>query len=227
VPRTAAIFFDVDFTLIHPGPRFQGTGYQAACARHGVAVDAGRFERAVSGAAAVLESADQLYDPEIFVRYTQRIIELMGGDRPEAEAVARELYQDWAGHEHFTLYDDVRGVLERLSGRGIRLGLISNSHRCLESFLTHFQLDGLISGAVSSAELGYMKPHPRIFRAALELLQVRADASVMVGDSLAHDVLGARGAGMHGVLLARGGCADRPHEDVPVITSLGELIELV
>ena len=30
-----AIFFDVDFTLIYPGPMFRAEGYQAFCARHG------------------------------------------------------------------------------------------------------------------------------------------------------------------------------------------------
>ena len=49
VARPAAVFFDVDFTLIHPGPRFQGVGYEANCARHGVAVDPARFDAAVAG----------------------------------------------------------------------------------------------------------------------------------------------------------------------------------
>ncbi len=51
----AAIFFDVDFTLIQPGPRFQGRGYQETCARHGVTVDAAKFDEAVAGAAPLLE----------------------------------------------------------------------------------------------------------------------------------------------------------------------------
>ena len=35
-----AVFFDVDFTLIYPGPTFRGEGYQAFCARYGMDVDA-------------------------------------------------------------------------------------------------------------------------------------------------------------------------------------------
>jgi putative hydrolase of the HAD superfamily len=227
VRRTAAVFFDVDFTLIHPGPRFQGTGYQAACARQGVRVDAALFEQAVMGAAAVLGAGEAVYDAEIFIRYTRRIIELMGGDCPEAEGVARELYDDWAGHHHFALYDDVLETLDALAGRGVRLGLISNSHRCLASFQTHFALEGLITVAVSSAELGYLKPHPQIFRAALERMRVTAGEAVMVGDSLPHDVLGARQAGMRGVWLARGGGAEPPPEGVPVIRSLRELPRVI
>ena len=105
VARTAAVFFDVDFTLIHPGPRFQGVGYQESCARHGVDADAARFDAAVAGASAVLESADALYDAELYLKYTRRIIELMGGAGAGVDRVAREIYDDWAEHHHFSLYD--------------------------------------------------------------------------------------------------------------------------
>jgi putative hydrolase of the HAD superfamily len=223
VATTAAVFFDVDFTLIHPGPRFQGAGYEACCTRHGVRVDVSRFEAAVAGAAPVLDAADVLYDADLYVKYTQRIIELMGGAPPGAERAARELYDDWAQHHHFSLYDDVLETLEDLRTRGIRTGLISNSHRCLASVQSHFALDGLIAVAVSSSEHGYMKPHPNIFHAALRLLQVEPQAAVMVGDSLSHDVEGARRAGMRGVLLARGTVPAGIADHIEVITSLREL----
>ena len=220
---TAAVFFDVDFTLIYPGPRFQGLGYQQSCAEHGIAIDASRFELAVRQASSALESADQLYDDAIFVNYTRCIIELMGGAGAAVEAVARRLYEEWAEHQHFELYDDVAGSLRALSTAGVRLGLISNSHRCLDSFRSHFELDELISVTVSSLEQGFLKPHPSIFRTALERAGVRADEAVMVGDSLAHDVAGARRVGMRGVLLVRGG--DPPDVDagIDVIRTLTEL----
>ena len=102
-------------------------------------------------------------------------------------------------------------ALRALASRGLKIGLISNSHRCLTSFQQHFELDGLIAAAVSSSEHGYMKPHPSIFEAALTLAGVSADESVMVGDSLAHDIAGARRVGMHGVLVQR---SDAPPPDV-------------
>jgi HAD superfamily hydrolase (TIGR01509 family) len=222
VATTAAVFFDVDFTLIHPGPRFQGAGYEACCARHGIRIDASRFDAAVAGAAPVLDSADVVYDADLYVKYTQRIIELMGGSSPAVETVARELYDNWAEHHHFSLYDDVLETLEGLRASGVRAGLISNSHRCLASFQSHFELDGLIAVAVSSSEHGYMKPHPHIFRAALGLMGVQPDAAVMVGDSLSHDVQGALRVGMRGILLARG-AAHPDADDVEVIRTLREL----
>ncbi|HYN08402.1 MAG TPA: HAD family hydrolase [Vicinamibacterales bacterium] len=226
---TAAVFFDVDFTLIHPGPRFQGVGYEANCARHGVAVDPSRFDAAVAGAASALdpEAVDHIYDAQLFLNYTRRIIELMGGSGPGVDHVSREMYDDWAEHHHFSLYDDVAETFRTLRARGLRLGLISNTHRCLASFQSHFELGDLVSVAVSSSDHGFMKPHPSIFRAALELMGVAPAEAVMVGDSLPHDVRGARQAGMHGILIARGDRRVDAGAGVPVIRTLSELPAIV
>ena len=222
---TRAVFFDVDFTLIYPGPTFQGEGYQRFCARYGIEVDPVRFHAAVLGASVILnEQQDHIYSPDIFVRYTRRIIEGMGGTGTQLDACANEIYAEWAACQHFILYDDVTPVLKELAALGIKVGLISNSHRCLASFQQHFELHGLIAAALSSSEHGYLKPHPSIFESALELLGVSAAESVMVGDSLAHDIEGARRVGMRGILVQRapdGGGAKPP--DVPVISSLSEL----
>jgi len=225
-----AVFFDVDFTLIYPGPTFQGVGYEQFCARYGIGVDTDLFADAVRTAAPILdEPRDQMYDPGIFVRYTRRIIEGMGGRGDRLDACAEEIYAEWAACRHFVLYDDVAPTLKELSSRGIRVGLISNSHRRLDSFQTHFELDGLIAGALSSAEHGYLKPHPSIFESALALLGVGAAESVMVGDSLSHDVEGARRVGMHGILVQRAPEAARPKvtEGVLVIRNLTELSPLL
>lgn len=226
MPRTVAVFFDVDFTLIHPGPRFQGSGYASSCAEYGIIVDASRFDAAVAGASGLLDSRDQLYDDDLFIRYTARIIELMGGAGPDVETVARGIYDDWAEHRHFELYDDVQGALTRLKAEGFRLGLISNSHRPLQSFESHFHLEGLISVRVSSADYGFLKPHPNIFREALVQMKVDAGDAAMVGDSVPHDIAGARQVGMRPILIARDGT---PAVDagVPVIKSLDELPDLL
>jgi HAD superfamily hydrolase (TIGR01662 family) len=230
-----AIFFDVDFTLIHPGPTFRGEGYSAFCARHGVTVDIGRFDAAVAAASYVLDEAqDLIYQDALFHRYTAEIIRGMGGGGDGVDRCAREMVREWAACHHFELYEDVPDVLTALASAGFRLGLISNSDRCLTSFQSHFSLDGLIHAAVSSYEHGYLKPHPSIFTAALGQVGVQAHEAVMVGDSLTHDIAGARRVGMHGVLVRRSvyGEPDRPaaspeFAEVPVIRSLRELPPLL
>jgi putative hydrolase of the HAD superfamily len=222
------VFFDVDFTLIYPGPTFQGEGYRRFCAKHGITVDQGRFGRAVRAASVILDAQQQhVYDAEIFVRYTQRIIEEMGGTGPALTACATEIYDEWAACHHFHLYDDVEPVLRDLAGRGVKIGLISNSHRSLAAFEQHFELEGLISAAVSSSEHGYLKPHPSIFEAALRLADVRPEESVMVGDSLLHDIEGARRVGMRGVLVHRGPGRAEVDGGIPVIRDLSELLDLI
>jgi putative hydrolase of the HAD superfamily len=230
-----AVFFDVDFTLIFPGPTFRGEGYRDFCARYGMDADPAKFDAAVVSAAPLLDAADgdlHEYDAEIFVAYTRHIIEQMGGAGPRLDACAREIFAEWAACRHFELYDDVPAVLRALSEAGLRLGLISNSHRCLASFQSHFELEGLIAAAVSSSDHGFMKPHPSIFTAALQLAGVRPDEAVMVGDSIRQDVEGALRSGMRAVLLHRGSA---PHAEVaalaargvPVIDSLRELPRLI
>ena len=222
---TKAVFFDVDFTLIYPGPKFLGEGYREFCAKHGMAVDPARFGPAVLSASHILDQAqDSVYNHQIFIDYTARIIEQMGGRGPAVAGCAAEIYEEWAACQHFILYEDVHAGLKALAERNVVIGLISNSHRCLDSFQSHFELEGLIDVAVSSSLHGYMKPHPSIFEAALKIGGVTAAESVMVGDSLSQDIEGARRVGMRGVLVRRSeSISPAEATDVPVIRSLREL----
>jgi HAD superfamily hydrolase (TIGR01662 family) len=224
---TRAVFFDVDFTLIHPGPAFQGRGYAEACARHGVEVDAACFDRAVAAASAALHSDDNEYNPSIFVDYTCRIIEGMGGSGEGVVRAATDLYDAWAACHHFTLYEEVPDVLRELRAGGYLIGLISNTQRSLTTFERHFALDGLFDVAISSSEHGYMKPHPSIFIEGLRRAGVTAAEAVMVGDSVPHDITGALRLGMRGVLVVRSGLSTGAPADVPVIHSLRELPPLL
>jgi len=236
--RVRAVVFDVDFTLIYPGPVFRGEGYQAFAKRYDIDVHPAKFEAAVASASSLLNEdiGGSEYDHEIFVTYTRHIIEQMGGKDSgtdaSLDACAREIYGEWARSHHFEMYDDVPEVLRELTAAGMKIGLISNSHRPLDEFASHFELREFISAAVSSADHGAMKPHPSIFRAALEQLNVAASDAVMVGDSLRQDVEGALGIGMRAVWLHRGDAAgpravDLHDRAIPIIQSLRELSALL
>ena len=205
-----AVFFDVDFTLIYPGPTFRGEGYRGVlrAVRHGRRSRRSSTRRSPQRRAAARRSGRRAYDAEIFVAYTRRIIERMGGAAAEVDACAREIYDEWAACQHFELYDDVPDVLRELVAAGVRIGLISNSHRCLASFQSHFELAGpdRRDGVVVRA---------RVHEAASEHLRggaaaggrARRPTRVMVGDSLRHDVEGALG-GRHARGPAAPGRAD-------------------
>jgi putative hydrolase of the HAD superfamily len=85
---------------------------------------------------------------------------------------------------------------------------------------------------VSSADHGYMKPHPSIYLSALADLDVAPHDAVMVGDSLRHDVEGALNVGMRAVWLHRGDNAAPTSlalrdASVPAISSLRVVPALV
>ena len=101
--------------------------------------------------------------------------------------------------------------------------MISNTQRSLATFERHFELDGLFDVAISSSDHGYMKPHPSIFEEGLRRAGVGASEAVMVGDSVPHDIAGALGLGMRGILVARSGLSVNAPPEVPVIRSLREL----
>jgi putative hydrolase of the HAD superfamily len=219
----------VDFTLIFPGPTFQAEGYRRACAAHGIDVDPEKFDSATAASSFILDEVEeQIYNHDVFIHYTASIIEKMGGRGAKVLEVAREIYDQWSVNHHFELYDDVAPVMRELERRRLIVGLISNSHRSLDAFREHFSLANIVSVSVSGAEHGYMKPHRSIFERALERAGVTAADTVMVGDSIKHDIEGALNAGWRAVLLKRSG--EVPYAlppELPVITTLADLMPLI
>ena len=224
-----AVFFDVDFTLIYPGPTFQAEGYRRACAVHGIDVDPAKFDDATAASSFILDEVEeQIYTHDVFIHYTASIIEHMGGRGATVVDAARAIYEQWSVNHHFEMYDDVAPALETLQKRGLIVGVISNSHRSLDAFREHFSLGNIITVSVSGAEHGYMKPHRSIFDAALERAKVTASETMMVGDSLKHDIEGALNAGWRAVLLRRSG--ERPESapaGLPIIRTLSDLPALL
>jgi putative hydrolase of the HAD superfamily len=126
------------------------------------------------------------------------------------------------GAIRFRAYPEVPGVLARLRAGGARLAVVSNWDVSLHDVLERTGLRGLVDAVVISAELGVAKPDPAIFRAALQRLGATADGAVHVGDSLEHDVAGARAAGLEAVLVARNGAV--APEGVRAVRSLADLV---
>jgi HAD superfamily hydrolase (TIGR01662 family) len=199
-----AVLFDVDFTLARPGPELGPEGYVRAGERHGLRLDPARYETARDAALLDLRRHPELeHDDEIWFRFTERIVRGMGGEADTAYACAVEITRGWERHENFELYDDVPDALAALRAAGLRIGLVSNSARDVHEFARHHGLD--VDAGISSFHHGRTKPHASIFRAVLDLLDVEPAEAVMVGDTIADDVEGARALGMRAILLDRDG----------------------
>ena len=107
-------------------------------------------------------------------------------------------------------YPDVPDALEALRHR-FRLGVISNgNNRPTDVGLN----DDLFDFVVFAHDCGVPKPHPRIFEFALEISGDAAENTILVGDSLEHDVDGANRFGMFSVWLNRDNKAN-PTDIIP------------
>jgi putative hydrolase of the HAD superfamily len=195
-----AVLFDVDFTIARPGPELGPEGYRRLGARFGLELDPARYrdarEKAVEG---IKRHPELEHDEEIWVAFTERIIRGMGGDADSAYECAVEMTRAWEHAEHFELFDDALPVLDELRAQGLKLGLVSNTGRDLDEFVAHHRLE--VDAALGSGAFGRTKPHPTIFRAVLERLEVEPSAAAMVGDSPEDDVAGARAAGIDRAFL--------------------------
>jgi len=197
-----AVLFDVDFTLVRPGPDLGPQGYVRAAERLGVAIDLDRYAQAREAALVDLKRHPELdHDEEIWIAFTERIVRGMGADAAAARAIGVEITSAWQRHENFELYEDALPVLEELRAHGLKLGLVSNSARDMHEFALHHRLS--VDAGISSFHHGKTKPHASIFRAALELLEVEPSEAAMVGDTVEDDVEGARAIGMAAVLVDR------------------------
>ena len=216
-----AVVFDVDFTLAKPGPDLGPEGYERLGARYGLTLDPGAYDDARRAALADLKRHPELdHDEEIWIRFTQRIIEGMGGIG-DTYAAACEMEGAWAHAHHFELYDDAIPTLDALRDRGLKLGLLSNSARDLEEFVGHHRLT--VDAVLTSRSHGKTKPHETIFRRMLELLDVAAGEAVMVGDTIEDDVEGATAVGMRAVLVDREGRYPR-HDSISGLRALLNVI---
>ena len=208
VGRLKAVLFDVDFTLARPGPELMPEGYVTCGRQYGLELDFARYEEARAAALVDLKRHPELdHDEEIWIAFTERIVQGMGGTPPVSHEVAAELTSRWQRHENFELYDDVQPVLEELRGAGVKLGLVSNSARDIQEFARHHAL--AVDAGISSFHHGKTKPHASIFRAVLDLLEVEPHDAAMVGDTVADDIDGARALGMRAVLVDRLGLNPR------------------
>jgi putative hydrolase of the HAD superfamily len=91
-------------------------------------------------------------------------------------------------------------------------------------FARHHGLD--VDAGISSFHHGHTKPHASIFRAVLDLLGVEPAEAVMVGDTIADDIEGARALGMRAILLDREGLNPDFQPRLETLNDLAGLLEL-
>jgi len=112
-----------------------------------------------------------------------------------------------AVRQFFTKDAHANEIVAELAGEGYKLGIISNTVLPGESIDGYLDQEGLLSYfpvRVYSSEVGYMKPDRRIFRIALNEMNVAPSDAVFIGDRLDNDVGGASRLGMKTILVVHG-----------------------
>jgi len=135
--------------------------------------------------------------------YFAGMLEAVGCRHPVLEEALERMYQRqvppsllWARP-----MEGARAALDALVALGIRSCCVSNSDGRAELHLKSFGVHQGLEFVVDSQIEGVEKPDPRIFAIALAKLGLPASRAVYVGDIRSVDEAGARGAGMHFVLI--------------------------
>ncbi|MBS4752023.1 HAD family hydrolase [Nocardioides sp. zg-ZUI104] len=144
------------------------------------------------------------------------------------DALADEVYGGFLDcyRSAWRAFADAAASIEAALGAGLRVGVLTNGEHAVQS--EKLRRTGLLYPDVAvfaSSALPAAKPDRRAYEAACRGLGVSPETTLMVGDSLRHDVLGAQATGLHARLLRRPGQYDAtpvPH-GVRVLRGLDEL----
>ena len=148
---------------------------------------------------------------------------------PMGPAVEEALAELHAYHQESNLWElvppGVFPALAALRSRGLKLTIVSNANGKLRTLFDRLSLAACVDFLLDSHVERVEKPDPRFFEIALERSGARRETTIHVGDLYHVDVVGARAAGLRGVLLDEAGLyADA---DCPRVRSLAELVDEV
>lgn len=230
-----AVFFDVGFTLLETSPSIPVV-VQRVMEQRGTQVSLDCLQRSLPQAEAhfgrlTREAPHTWGDEQEIARVWQSYFtELL---RPclshlEREALAEaalEVQREFDRADSYALYPDVKPALGALTAAGLKLGVISDWGIALGLILRHFDLTQYFDFAVISATARLAKPDPGLYTLALRRADVIPDYAVHVGDSYVRDVLGARVAGITGVLIDRARQIAERDVDCPLVYDLYELLD--
>lgn len=113
-----------------------------------------------------------------------------------------------------------RESVERIGSKH-SIAVISNSDGKIDAVLDRCGIADCFQSITDSGIVGHEKPHPAVFRAALEKMQAQPTDSLYVGDVYSVDYVGARNAGMNAILFDVAGTYRA--RNLPRVESLEEL----
>lgn len=165
----------------------------------------------------------------LIIERFRRPLSLGRGVEPTAEYCMRvsDLFLDLCADKP-GLVVGARELVDYLRARGYRLHLCSNGfHEVQYRKLHACGLEGCFDNVVLSEDAGYNKPDPRFFDYAISLAGATRDATLMIGDNLDTDILGAQRAGIDAAYYNRFPGTPVPDGVTCVVESLLELKDIL
>lgn len=162
-------------------------------------------------------------EKEKYATYTQYalLIFTQAESRPTPQQALQILGKAFAAGFKFVAFDDSLSALKAVKRKNYKTGLISNVGQEIDSHCDELGFSPYLDFKVTSFEVGYDKPHPKIFQHALSKAGVSASEAVYIGDQYDQDIVGARGVGMQSILINRQ--KNTGKYDCPIITNLTEI----
>ena len=127
-------------------------------------------------------------------------------------------------------YPDTRDALQAVKGRSQRTAILSNgSPSMLDSIVRHAGLEKLIDFVLSVEDVGIYKPSRRVYRHAMQKLQLHDAPAICFVSANSWDAQAAAQFGFQAVRVNRSGLKDDriPGKPSAVIASLSELVALL
>ncbi|XP_027361631.1 haloacid dehalogenase-like hydrolase domain-containing protein 3 isoform X2 [Abrus precatorius] len=107
-----------------------------------------------------------------------------------------EVYEYYAKGDAWHLPDGAYETITLLKDAGVKMAVVSNFDSRLRKLLKDLNVLNLFDAVIVSSEVGYEKPDPRIFQAALDQVNVEACKALHIGDDQKADKLGANAVGI-------------------------------
>ena len=213
------VFLDAGGVLVFPN----WERFAAALQSRGVDVDGKRLRDADPRARYALDQAHVMSDQQRSLSFFELVLAECGIDRSDATTAAIDEIRAYQRTENLweIVPDFVVPAVQQLRSAGYKLVVVSNANGTLHHLFTRLGIAPLFDVILDSAVEGVEKPDRRYFEIALARSGSEAATTVHVGDLYNVDVRGARGAGLHAVLVDE---ADLYRDaDCPRIRSIAEL----
>lgn len=204
---------DVDLVCLDAGNTLVGMRYDLLAdlfASTGIAATPVALERAEARVRPVLSghlaAGSSSEAPATAVLQVQFVLEALGlpsaEARERAPALSHRIRAELPSRRFWTrVLPGVPAALRALRASGLRLVVVSNSDGTANQLLADVGLASLVDLVVDSSVIGVEKPDAGIWQHALRPFAVPEGRALHVGDLYAIDVVGARAAGLHAVLL--------------------------